>query len=300
MITAMRPWAALVLVVLFAATSRGAPATAEAIESLAAANDWPAVLRETSRAVVLRGKVAEGYDRSRMYELRAEAQLRTNQFKPAADSFKSAAAEPGVPEARADACLAAARLMPRTDARGYDPPLRRGEGSTPPIEVLTDAGRRRAAAACLAAELDDLNGRLEKAEGVRAVRVATACVREIDALRPVERFAHGETTRCDAGFARVIERVDAAMAAFVVESRLSLDARAGTTTQPVATTQPAATVEAVAQSCVKLSADFAKLGDALGGEVPAQLARHTDDVQRIYDRTKRMRVITMPGEGQAQ
>ncbi|HEX8342907.1 MAG TPA: hypothetical protein VF624_18535, partial [Tepidisphaeraceae bacterium] len=173
-----------ITVLLLTTCAVAAPLDADAIETLAAKGEWPAVLRETSRAIGLRGKAAAGYDRSRMWELRGEAQLRTNQFKPAAESFKNAAAEPGVPQARADACLAAARLMPRTEARGYDPPLLRGQTETPLIEVLTDAGRRRAAAAFLDDALSEIDAKLDKAKSVRLVRVAASCVEDNTALRP--------------------------------------------------------------------------------------------------------------------
>lgn len=171
--------------------------TLESLQQLKASKQWAELLKGTSRLLALKGKQAEGVDRSAVWILKAEAQLQSNQFVPAAESFVEASEEPQTAPDRADFAYAMSLVCRKSDARGFRAPATRKNPSPPTFAIADESVRKDAIGALLASELVECHERLT---GIKASLPITAMGRlcaDAVGLRRVERAASGGTEQSD-------------------------------------------------------------------------------------------------------
>jgi len=166
--------------------------TVQQMEQLQADKNWPEVLKATTRVLGLRGEAAAGYDRVAMWMLKAEAQLQSSQFVPAATSFEAASSEPTAKPEQADFGKGMARVARKSDRRGFRIEANEVNKAGQNFDILDPAQRKPAMAALLTQSLDALDLRLIKfAKALPPTQMMT-WLKDVQALAPLERAATGE------------------------------------------------------------------------------------------------------------
>ena len=124
------------------------PASMHDIQAAFDAGDYRQVIRDAARALALKGKVADEYDRHDLLLLRAESLLRLNQTIPAATAFEQAAKEAANEKDRNDA-LAISLLLHRCGGKvpKYTPQKVLKGQKHDPIDVVDPEQRKLAMAA---------------------------------------------------------------------------------------------------------------------------------------------------------
>lgn len=194
----MLPQRIAVLTLALALTAQAADTlpTTEEVQQLFDKQDWPGVLAATGRVLAVRGPAAAGYDRVDLWMKKGEAQLQTNQFMPASQSYGFAAAEKTVTPEQSDLALAMSELAKKSDNKGYKTPAKQG-----PVEVydIRDATKRDAAfAALFKADLTDLKQRVTQAKAVTDSKALTDLAKAVGQLAPLDRVVNKSTTASDA------------------------------------------------------------------------------------------------------
>lgn len=171
--------------------------TLESLQKLKADKQWSELLKGATRLLALKGKQAEAIDRASVWMLKAEAQLQSNQFVPAADSFLDASQEPAVAPEQGDWAYAMSLVCRKSDAHGFRVPATKKNPTPPSFPIADESARKDAVQALLASELAECRDRLA---GIKASLPITAmgklCADAVD-LRRVDRAANGNTEQTD-------------------------------------------------------------------------------------------------------
>ncbi len=173
------------------------PTRAE-LKKLEADKNWIELLKGTTKALALKGALAEPYDRAELWTLKAEAQLQQKQFVPASDSFEKASEEASATPEQKDMNKALSDLVRKCDARGYRPPSTKETPSPQPIDVFDSASRLEALKAFFNAELAEAHAALEKAKKKPVVGEISKVLKNALELPPLERASSGQSEKSDA------------------------------------------------------------------------------------------------------
>ncbi|HEX8324764.1 MAG TPA: hypothetical protein VF595_12725 [Tepidisphaeraceae bacterium] len=170
--------------------------TMDELQSLQAKKDWPALLGAVSRVLPVKGPATAAYDRTELWMMKGEAQLQSNQFVPASQSFANAAEEKTAPPEKADYALAMAELAKRSDAKGYKTPARQGPPQA--FDIRDPAKRPEALAAMLNANHVDLTQRVKQVKVATESKPLVELAKNIAQSRPLDRVVNQSVAKTDA------------------------------------------------------------------------------------------------------
>ncbi|MDB5294634.1 MAG: hypothetical protein JWO31_617 [Phycisphaerales bacterium] len=154
--------------------------TAGDLQGLFDRGDYPTLLRQLPKVLLLRGRAATAYDRYALLLLKAETHLRMKTFGPAAAAFRDAAVAADDP-AKAAYAAAVELLLKRSPNATYQPgPTKKVKPAT--IDV-TDPDARKAALAALL--VDELTA---AAPGIEAAMLGGTPAELVEAVRVLGRL----------------------------------------------------------------------------------------------------------------
>lgn len=179
--------------------------TPEQLQKLAENHDWPNLLKSTTRVLLLKGQIAQAYDRPTVWQLKAEAQLQQNLFIAASESFERASEEPGIDPRKMARCIALSRVLRKTDVRGFKlPPSRPGENPGW-IDLKNPENRLPAIQAFFKAEYQTLQSQLEKQKTDPEFRELQRIAKSANELTPIEQAASDSTEQTQELINQVIQ-----------------------------------------------------------------------------------------------
>ncbi|MGN6506908.1 MAG: hypothetical protein ACTHM6_15240 [Tepidisphaeraceae bacterium] len=187
----------VLLVGLGAARADELPTPAD-LQKLAGEKNWTGLLQATTRVLALRGDAAAAYNRVDVWMLKAEAQLQSNQYSAASESFTHAAAEKTATPEQADWGTAMAAVLKKSDRRGYQPKPTREVPHPAAIDIFTPANRKQAVAALLGAENEDLARKITKYQTTLEQGPVMDMVKQVKTMAPLDRVANGTAEQTDA------------------------------------------------------------------------------------------------------
>lgn len=175
--------------------------TEDQLKAMAEEKKWPELLQATSRVLALRTAKAAEYDRVVVWWLRAEAQLQTSQFVPAADSFEKSAEEPTATPQQVDWGTAMSILSRKSDRRGYRPDAARNDPNPKSYDILSEAGRKEALGVLFERQAASLGRRYEKLVSTSLpLKPTIEYIKDVVETRHIERAAFGHADQCEKMF----------------------------------------------------------------------------------------------------
>lgn len=171
--------------------------TAEELKALADQKQWQELLQATSRVLAVKtGKGAE-YDRVAVWCMKAEAQMQTAQFIPAADSFEKSAAESKAAPEQVDWGIAMSQVARKSDKRGYRPDATKEDPNPKTYDILKETERKDAIAAIFDVQASALAKRFEKIKAVLPPKPTVDLIKDTVESQHLERAGIGNTDRTD-------------------------------------------------------------------------------------------------------
>lgn len=301
--SSVRRVAVLTLALALCAQAADPLPTPEQVQALADKKDWPALLAAVSRVLPVKGPATAAYDRVDLWMKKGEAQLQSNQFLPASQSFANAASEKSATPEQADLAVAMAELTKKSDAKGYKTPGRQGP---PQVFDIRDAAKRPDAfAALFTANFNDLTQRVKRVKVATDPKPLVDLAKSIGQLRALDRVVNKAAAKSDglekemAGhFAESVNTwatsadrdlaVIQARADEVIEQRIKNAAGQITIRSQRRGVQPAdqGDLRKVMQQAEKLATTFTAVGEAMTEPGQAALTPARATIQTTHDKAK--------------
>lgn len=299
----MRPLLAIPLLLTAIVVGQTPPTvpSADDLRRLVAAGDWPAVLAGATRALALKGDAAGAYDRAELVQWKADAQLRTNQFRPAADTLDRAARQPACAPADADRFRAWAMLYRHSDPRGYKPPATRTDPRPAAHPVTEPADRAKALAVFCDVQLAAAAGRLNAIGDQTVFEKTIELAHDLIDLAALERTVRGQATATEATLTALQAKAVARIGGWIRDSssfveRCAADAEAvkrsgGKDIRTGLSNSQRQGLIAVTAGCARWQGYHRALVDALAGRASAALLRLPTDLTTLARRVPQVQAM---------